>query len=67
MALATPDWRLRRTVIFTPDNPSALENLPGGGSANIGGPVDFSQMTSGSGVGITDNGAAGGGTGATWQ
>ena len=50
-----------------PDNPSALENLPGGGSANIGGPVDFSQMPTKDGTGIGNNGAAGGGTGATWQ
>ena len=49
-----------------PDNPEAVENLPGGGSANIGGPVDFSQMTEGSGTGMGTN-ASGPSTGMTWQ
>ena len=49
-----------------PDNPDALESLPNGGSANVGGAVDFSQMTNGSGTGM-GTGYEGQGTGMTWQ
>lgn len=49
-----------------PDNPEALENLPGGGSANIGGPADFSQMPSKDGTNIGSN-VPDLNTGATWQ
>lgn len=49
-----------------PDNPDALESLPIGGSANVGGAVDFSQMTNGSGTGM-GTGYEGQGTGMTWQ
>ena len=40
-----------------PDNPDALESLPNGGSANVGGAVDFSQMTNGSGTGMGTDGS----------
>ena len=49
-----------------PDNPDALESLPNGGSANVGGAVDFSQMTNGSGTGMGTD-ASGPSTGMTWQ
>lgn len=50
-----------------PDNPDALESLPIGGSANVGGAVDFSQMTNGSGTGMSEGTLSGGDTGLTWN
>lgn len=50
-----------------PDNPDALESLPSGGSANVGGAVDFSQMTNGSGTGMSEGTLSGGDTGLTWN
>lgn len=50
-----------------PDNPDALESLPNGGSANVGGAVDFSQMTNGSGTGMGSNTSGLSQSGATWQ
>ena len=50
-----------------PDNPDALESLPNGGSANVGGAVDFSQMTNGSGTGMSEGTLSGGDTGLTWN